>query len=159
MANKYPFSGDIRDPDRKEPNPFADDSPDLNRSPTDAGEKDPYQPTCHGLDYSPQYEAFGMDRTTVGLICGLIGIVLSLASWPLVGSFLFYGFGLVFSSFSLAGSIPAFILGGQDARAMDQGAMRTKRRGRVSVVWWLGLLGILNSLVLIAIAIWPLVTL
>ena len=71
----YPFPDDIRDPDRKSPNPFADDARQLPA----AG--DPFAVSPGAMEYQPVFERTYADRVRLTLILSVLGAALTVAGW------------------------------------------------------------------------------
>ncbi len=132
----YPFPDDIRDPDRKSPNPFADDAQDLPHS------DGPFGVSPEGMEYQPVFEQTYADRVTITLILSVLGAVTSVAGW-----LTFAGQGVLILNplLSLAFSVPGMVIGRLDVQAMDAGVMAAQRRKLASRGALIGLLGLANS--------------
>lgn len=148
----YPFPDDVRNPDRKEPNPFADsDNPKEGTQPSGdaAAGGDIYQSGA-AVEYDPVYETTYSDRVITILISGVVGLVMSLLGW-----LVFFGFpnnGL-FGVFSLVFSIAAIIIARVDLSGMRSGAIKRLRSRYAAIGMVLGLVGLLNSLAIFAYGI------
>jgi len=149
MNGKYPFPDDIRDPNRKEPNPFAD-ADDVEST---AAAPKTFEATKHSNEYQPVYQAILPDRAVLTLIVGTVGLLASLSGWPsYLGGGAFASL-LLMPIFSLSGSLPALLISISDLRAMRKGAMRPERRGWSRWGRFLGAAGVLNSLAFIAVGL------
>ena len=146
----YPFPDDVRNPHRKEPNPFADkDDPDDKPSGDAAADGGIYQSGAP-VEYDPVYETTYSDRVITILISSVVGLVMSLLGW-----LVFFGFpnnGL-FGVFSLVFSIAAIIIARVDLSGMRAGAIKRLRSRYAAIGMVLGLVGLMNSLAILAYGI------
>ncbi len=142
MTSKYPFPGDIRDPNRKESNPFADDDPSLVRDDAIEG----YSPSEHSNEYQPVYQAILLDRAMLCIVCGIIGLITSLPGWLSLDITPFFSLLWIMPLLSLAGSLPAVLFSIADLRAMRRGAMKTNRRGLSALACFIGAIGLINTI-------------
>lgn len=157
MAGKYPFSDDIRDPNRKTPNPFAAEDPSLDepRQLPEGTSEGTFTTSPHAQDeYRPVYQAVLPDRARMCMFIGSLGLLFSLTGWPSMMNIWNFAMFYLMPLLSLAGSLPAFLLGLSDVRAMRRGAMQNHRRQWAALACFLGALGVANSVVYLAIIIW-----
>lgn len=151
MTGKYPFPDDIRDPNRKDPNPFAGEDPALDPEPASSDE--PYAVGDLASQYKPEYEAVISDRATMCLVGGTIGLLASLSGWLALrgGDFFLL---VMMPLFSLAGSLPALLLSLSDLGAMRHGAMQSERRNIARAAFFLGVCGLLSSILFLTYQLW-----
>ena len=155
----YPFPDDVRNPQRKGPNPFADsdsDSPNENETSTGssgAGEAldgERLFQSGSPSEYNPVYETSYADRVVTTMISAIIGLAMSLLAWTV-----FHGYpnnGLL-GILSLVFSIAATIIARVDLTGMRAGAVRQHRAKYAAIGMILGLLGLFNSLAILAFGI------
>ena len=135
----YPFPDDVRNPDRKEPNPFADSEP--QRTDTDVA-GDTFGAQANAADYNPVYETTYEDRVVSTLIAAVVGFAASLLGWLYFSG---YTNTLLFPYISLVFSGAATILGGSDLRGMRAGAIKASRSRLSALGQLLGMLGLFSS--------------
>ncbi len=158
----YPFPDDVRNPHRKGPNPFADGG-DKDADGANAGEPSEEPSSADRAatgddrfhagapsEYNPVYEAAYADRVVSTMICAITGLAMSLLAWTV-----FYGYpnnGLM-GILSLVFSITATVLARVDLAGMRAGAVKRHRSRYAAIGMLLGLLGLFNSLAILAYGI------
>jgi hypothetical protein len=150
MSKDYNFSRDPFDENRERSqqppqNPFADDARDPPPPRFDPAGRNPYSaPT----QYQPADQQYGYQmalphRGPVILTLGILGLLGSLASFLCC---------LPIGVVNLALTLPAWLMGRSDLKAIDAGAMDSSGRGTVMAGFVLGIIGtVLTLLVLIVI--------
>jgi hypothetical protein len=148
-ANENPFE------DEQGANPFVDDAAPANSPASQsAADQNPYavaEPSAVQPYQPGDYETFLPDRSGMVWWLGLIGCCIELLAMVVaivailsLGEFLQgMAYGLPGQLIGLAVSVPAWIMGQSDARAIAAGAMEA--RGRRATQWglWLGIFGTL----------------
>jgi len=149
----YPFPDDVRNPDREDPNPFAEDHID-DSSETVASEGD-FQASGTAGDYRPEYVATEKSRVAVVLALGIGGLLGSLSGWTAYTNLTHL---ILMPFLSLAFSMPAVALGWSDAIAVRAGARKKDNSGWLVVGILLGLLAIANTalFVIVGLFVWDL---
>ncbi len=132
----YPFPDDIRNPDRDEPNPFAEDHVD------DANEQGVLGAAGTATEYQPRYEATQVASSRVISLLGGLGCGLSLLGWLSFGD---HGELTLMPLLACAFALPAVTIGSSSLKAMRTGKMKGDGRRRVYWGTLLGILAIGNS--------------
>ena len=148
----YPFPDDVRNPQRKGPNPFADGKED-----SQPGQSDANSSTNDGIfragapsEYNPVYETTYSDRVIITLVSAIVGLAMSLLAWLV---FFDYPNNGLLGIFSVVFSVAAMILARIDMVGMKAGAIRRERASLAATGMVLGLLGLMNSLAILAYGI------
>ena len=128
----YPFPDDIRNPNRTEPNPFADDP-----QPEPAPSAEAFASSATSGDYHPEYVAMVAPRGKLLFLCGVVGFVFSGMGWAY-----FADVDLVTTMplASLVFSLPAFLMGFSTRSGIRQGKIRDEQGG---LIFWGTLMGVL----------------
>ena len=132
MSKAYQFPHDSR-----EPNPFADQAAGPPTPISDNLYAAPASSTSPPAVQTGAFEQTAPHRGGFVLLLGLLGFSTALLALP------FAYFLLPLGLFTLALSIPAWIMGRNDLAAMHSGAMEPSGRGATRAGWLLGLLGIM----------------
>ncbi len=142
----HPFPDDIRNPARKTPNPFADESlvpPDNSPAHDESSVRDNvFQ--ADSSPYRPRYQMTYRVRTTGILICGIVGLAGSLFGWlAFIGRPIVIPMPILSVVFSLA----AVGLGYSQLNMIKAG-VAARELTWVYAAIAMGLVGLMNSLLI-----------
>lgn len=144
------FQDDIRHPDYKGPNPFADDVSD------DEGEvtKESLYAANEGSGYvAEEYEISVSDRGSTIIViaaCGTITTLLGILSTMTSTSIMCLPMPL----FALGLTVPSWLMGRHDLAAMRAGAMSSERRGLTWIGFIMGFVGTVMALGTLIVGLW-----
>jgi hypothetical protein len=133
-------------------NRFAEGAASQDATKEGAGDAFAAGAAADARPYQPQYEVTQQGRGGTLLTiaaCGMAGVALGVIA--LLG---IYPTGYVGTLICVVPAASAWLLAYQDLRTMQLGAMDNSDRKRTHLAYWLGLLGLIGCIGIVAAAIW-----